>query len=135
MKTRDINRIVDSAYSALYPLNNIKWTAYRDRCAAMAESEERDHRRGKPDSVTLPKGASVKAAARLFVVKRIAESMAGVGHQPTIADVISYQSSAIYAASLVANYRDVIAEAWKDQDYASLASLDYCEFINDGKKP
>lgn len=136
MKTKEINRIVDRAYSALHVLNNIKWTAYRDRCFQMAAQEERDHRRGKPADVRLPAGASVPAAARLFVVKRIAKYLSHTGkqtHRPTIADVLSYPPSAIYAASIVANYGAEILRAWKGQDIARLADLDYCQFINNGE--
>jgi hypothetical protein len=131
MKTSEINRLVDKAYSALDVLNNITWTSYRDKLCDMACAEERDHRKpfGRFGHPPMPKGASVVAAGKLFAVKRIAERLTGKGHQPTIADVISYQPSAIYAASLVDNYRERIEAAWAGLDVAQLAELDYCEFV------
>jgi hypothetical protein len=133
MNTREINAIVDRAYHALYVLNNIKWTAYRDRCFDLACAEERDHRRGKPADVTLPKGASVQAAARMFVVKRIAEALLGI-HPLTVKHFLSVQQSAFYAQSIVANYEQECREALAKFDLEQLANLDYVEFVNNGSK-
>lgn len=136
MKTREINALVEPAYRALHVLNNITWTGYRDRCFEMACAEERQHRRGAPNDWRWPKGCSIQAAGRLFVVRRIAENLLGAGrggHLPTLADVLHYQPSAIYAASIVANHRERIAEAWKTTDVAKLADLDYVQFVNNGE--
>src|ERR1017187_9144449 len=116
MKAAEINRIVERAYTALDVLNNISSCApYRDMCYTLARGEELRHRRGRPDCVALPKGASVNAAARFFVVNRIAEALTSAA-QPNLASVIHWQPSALYAASLVANYRDTIGTAWHDAD-------------------
>lgn len=134
MRTKEINRLVDPAYSALHVLNAHTWTAYRDKCRALACEEERQHRRGKPADVRIPKGASIDAAARMFVVKRIAGYLLGE-HVPTIGHILHYQPSAIYAAAIVANYREECAEALKDCNLRALADLDYVQFINDGETP
>ena len=125
-----INKLVDTAYGRLDVLNNIKWTAYRDNCLDKAMAEERQHRNGTQRGRIYPKGASVNAAARLFVVSRIAQFM--VGHSmPSIADVLSHQPSAIYAAALVANYGEQIKQAWAGLDIDALATLDYCELVGE----
>ena len=140
MNTQQIAKLVDNAYSRLDVLNNIKWTAYRDKCFEMACEEERQHRRGKPDGWIYPKGASIQGAARLFVVKRIAEYMLG-DRVPSIGDILHFQPSAIYAAAIVANYPDEIRAAWDGKrnngltlNVSELAALDYCVFVGNDQK-
>lgn len=141
MKTRDILKLIEPAYSRLHCLNDISLTKYRDRCYDMAVAEERGHRRGAPDGHEWPAGASVNAAGRFFVVNRIAQYISGYP-MPTIGDVLSFQESAIYAAAIVANYRAEIVKAWvplatNSQPIAltfaqycqQLAALDYCTFV------
>jgi hypothetical protein len=130
MKTAEINRIVARAYAALDPLNNISMSPYRDICYTIARKEELQHRRGKPSFVEIARGATVNAAARLFVVKRIAEAFSGPVDQRTIRDVLYYQPSALYAASIAENYRVEIGRAWHDENVFVLADLDYCAFLN-----
>ncbi len=131
--TTDINKLVSRAYTALESLNNIQWTPYRDRCFEMAQAEERAHVRCAPDDYQRPCGYSVNGAARLFVVKRIAEYLVQyLVHScktPTIADVLHYQPSAIYAASIVANYPQEIIAALAGFDIEQLARLDYCKYV------
>jgi len=134
MRTKEINAIVERAYSALHVLNNITWTGYRDRCFEMACSEERQHRRGAPAGWRWPAGASVQAAARLFVVKRIAECLSEPENVPSIGSVLHYQPSAIYAASIVANYGAECRKAFEGMNLKQLADLDYMHFVNNGAK-
>lgn len=117
---------IDKAYCALDVLNNITLTAYRNRCLDMAEAEERLHRRST-FGVERRWGVSIPAAARLFVVKRTAEAL--LGNRLGIADVIRIQPSALYAASLAVNYRQIIEAAWRDLDVKALAALDYCALV------
>lgn len=125
---RELIALADKAFTQLHTLNNLAWTNYRDRLYAMACEEERGHRRGAPVGWVHPRGATVAAAGKLFAVKRIAQEL--LRERPaTIADVLSFQPSAIYAASLVANYRDVCAAALKDFDLKQLATLDYCKLV------
>lgn len=116
--------LIGKAYSALDPLNDIKMTAYRDQCYALALAEERQHRRHSQ----FQWGLTLATAARLFVVKRIAEHML-TQRRTTIADVLTYQASAIYAASIVANYRTTITTLWAGFDIAELAELDYAALV------
>ena len=129
MSTQQIAKLVDNAYSRLDVLNNIKWTAYRNKCFEMACEEERQHRRGKPGGWIYPKGASIQGAARLFVVQRIAAYMLG-DRVPSIGDILHFQPSAFYAAALVANYAEDISKALAGMDLRALADLDYCEFVH-----
>ena len=125
-ETTRINLIVNEAYTRLDALNDISMTAYRNVCFRMALEEERGHRRGW----RWPKGASAQVAARLFVVKRIAEALTATNDRKlTIKDVLHTQPSAIYAASIVANYDDEVMRAWDGLDVAELADLDYCKLV------
>lgn len=113
------NRI-DAAYAALDFLNDKTMTRYRDTCFKLAASEERRHRRGDPGY-----RGTIAQCARFFVVYRMAQHVLYVPSMPTIAGVIRYQPSMIYAASLVANYKVEIHAALKPHDIAWLAALDY----------
>jgi len=130
-ETTRINRIVNEAYTRLDALNDITMTAYRNVCFRMALEEERGHRRGAPAGWRwLPKGASAQAAARMFVVKRIAEALTATNDRKlTIKDVLHTQPSAIYAASIVANYGAEVMRAWDGLDVAELADLDYRKLV------
>ena len=133
--TAQINRIVDSAYTALTVLDNLSLTRHRKRLYGMACDQERWHRCGAPDGHQWPKGASIPAAARLFAVKRIAEALTATGdRKATVADCIQWQPSAFYAASLAANFGAEILRAWEGQDIAALADLNYVAFVNNGEK-
>jgi hypothetical protein len=134
--TAQINRIVAKAYDALQVLDNMSMKAYRRQCFDMALQEERDHRKGAPDGRKWPKGATPHAAARLFVVKRIAEALIATdASKATVADFINWQGSAFYAASLVANFRAEILRVLDGQDIAALADLGYVAFTNNGETP
>lgn len=129
-ETTKINCIVDEAYTRLDALNDIGMTAYRNVCFRMALEAEREHRRGAPAGWTWPKGATPRAAARMFVVKRIAEALTATDDRKlTIKDVLHAQPSAIYAASIVANYSTEVMRAWDGLDVAELADLDYCKLV------
>ncbi len=129
-ETTRINRVVDEAYTRLAALNYISMTAYRNACFRRALEEERRHRRSAPAGWRWPKGASAQAAARLFVVKRIAEALTVTNDRKlTIKDVLHTQPSAVYAASIVANYCDEVMRAWDGLDFAELADLDYRKLV------
>lgn len=129
-ETTRINRIADEAYIRLAALNDISMTAYRNICFRMALEEERGHRRSAPAGWRWPKGASAQAAARLFVVKRIAEALTATNDRKlTIKDVLHTQPSAIYAASIVANYGAEVIRAWAGLCVSELADLDYCKLV------
>lgn len=139
MRTAEINAIVDKAYDALDVVNNMTWTPYRDNCYAMAVAEERTHRRmGLHIGHAYPRGATVEAAAKLFVVKRIAEALTaseqGSTRKLTIRDLIRVQPSACYAASIAANYGAECMTALGRERLGQLADeLDYVQFVNDGE--
>jgi hypothetical protein len=129
-ETTRINRIADEAYTRLDALNDITMTAYRNVCFRMALEEERGHRRSAPAGWRWPKGASAQAAARMFVVVRIAQALTATDDRKlTIKDVLYTQPSAIHAASIVANYGAEVMRAWDGLDVAELAALDYCKLV------
>jgi hypothetical protein len=45
-------------------------------------------------------------------------------------DIIRIKKSIPLSVSLVANYKDRIVKAWKDQDIKYLANLDYIMLVN-----
>lgn len=131
-RTTEINKLVSRAYTALGILDNITWTKYRKICFDLAVKEEKQHRLCKPASAPpYTAGATVAAAGRFFVVYRIAQYATGVLRMPTIKELISSQPSALYAASLVANFPKDIGEALNDAGVSAkdLAELDYVEFV------
>jgi hypothetical protein len=125
----NVNTLISKAYAALDDLNNIKMVPFRDHCYGMALAEEKQHRRGAPCGHRYAEGRTPQQAARLFVVKRIAGYLCGPTSRPGIAEVLHYQPSAIYAASIVENYPDECAKALAGFDLASLAALDYVEWL------
>jgi hypothetical protein len=132
--TAQINRMVTGAYDALHFLDDMGLTRHRKRLFGMACDEERAHRRLAPNGHVWPKGAGIPAAARFFVVKRIAGALTATGdRKAVVADAIHWQPSAFYAASIVANYGAEILRAWTGQDIAALADLDYVAFVNNGE--
>lgn len=131
MKTSAINVIVQRAFDALDLLSCITHTDHRFRMLELTRAEEKLHRRGVKGQC---KAATVEAAARMFVVMRIAEAMLDA-RPPAIEDYICTQKSVFYAASVVANYSDEIKKAWQGFDVRKLAELDYVKFVNDGESP
>jgi len=125
---KQIIKTVDQAYSKLYVLNNIKWTAYRDDLFNMNKQDEIRHRKsfGERDYSGV---ASISNCARLFVVHNIAESLLNKSKY-TIKDLLIIRKSCLYSQSLVENYREEIEIAWKDENIKDLANLDYISLIN-----
>lgn len=124
-KSQALN-LIQRAYTALDFLNGM--TAYRDRCFDMAEAEEKQHRSGFRE---FGWGITRTAAAQLFTVQRIAQALDIKSRQTTIADVIRFQPSAVYAASLAANFGPEIRAAFDAANITltQLLALDYCALV------
>lgn len=125
MKTTD-KKLITDAYSALYSLNNISWTPYRDRLFDLCVEEEREHRGSRNDQK-----ASVPDSARMLVVRDIAAYLTRADKIPSVKGFISYKRSCYMAASLVLNYRKEIRKAWRGFDLKAIAALDYCKIISE----
>ena len=113
--------LIDDAYARLEPLDNITWTPYRKRGYEMALTEERNHR-GTPREGFSWK-LSMPAAARLFVVKRCAETL--LGHRAKLRDLYRLQPSYVHMMSVTLDHLQLVRSAWKGLDIESLAALDY----------
>ena len=124
---KEIVKTIDRAYSKLYVLNNIKWTAFRDDLFDMNKQDEIKHRKSMDRDYS--KVASISNCAKLFVVHNIAESLLNK-YKYTIKDLLIIRKSCLYSQSLVENYRKEIEKAWIDEDIKALADLDYISLIN-----
>jgi hypothetical protein len=127
MTTKEKIKLVDAAFSALYPLENITWTNYPQELFRMCLEEEKQHR-GNDFKRSHPHAVSAHVAAKMFAVKRIAEYLTGQ-RMPRGRDFLHFQRSCFYAAGLVDAHRKIIRKAWRKLPVRELAELDYCEFV------
>jgi len=125
---KQIIKTVNQAYSKLYVLNNIKWTAYRDDLFNMNKQDEIKHRKSMSDR-DYSNVASISDCAKFFVVHNIAESLLNK-FKYTIKDLLVIRKSCLYSQSLVENYREIIEKAWESENIKDLANLDYISLIN-----
>lgn len=118
------------AFAALEILNQLTWTPYLDRAFETALEEEKGHRGFAPEFSRHHTADTIGAsdAARLFIVKRVAEYLSGE-RMPRGKDYLHTQKSCFWCAGLVHKYRKEIRKAWRKLDVASLAALNYCEFV------
>ena len=124
MKTKNIIKLINDAYSKLQILNNIDWTPYRENLYKLERQYERNHRNwcnGREFDF------SIDIASKLFVVQHIASALKGTRHD--IKSYIYLKQSIFLAESLVLNYEDKIKEALKDFDLDQLCNLDYSFLI------
>ena len=91
----------------------------------MAQEEERGHRGWGPHFAKI----GVTDAARLFVVKRVAEYLTGKSKMPRGKEFLYIQRSCFQCAGLVDAYRKEIRKAWRKFNVAELTTLDYCEGV------
>jgi len=120
MKTKNIIKLINDAYSKLQILNNIDWTPYRENLYKLERQYERNHRNwcnGREFDF------SIDIASKLFVVQHIASALKGTRH--SIKSFIHLKQSIFFAESLVLNYEDKIKEALKDFDLDELCELSY----------
>ena len=127
MTTKEKIKLVETAFSALYPLENITWTNYPQELFRMCLDEEKSHR-GDDFNRSHPNTVSIAIAARMFAVKRIAEYLTGQ-RMPRGRDFLHFQHSCFYAAGLVDAHRKIIRKAWSKLPVQELADFDYCEFV------
>ena len=127
---KEIIKKVNQAYSKLYVLNNIKWISFRDRLFNMNKQDEKKHRTSFDNWASNHKDAcSISDCARLFVVQNIAENLLKKSKY-TVKDLLGIRLSCLYSQSIVENYREIIENAWKDEDVNYLSNLDYLSLVN-----
>lgn len=118
-------RIINQAFPCIIEaLDNVSMSHYGRLYYGINLSEEKDHRRFCPDGIQ--PGLTLHQGARLFFVKQLADYLEG-DRMPTVAEFIHIRQSVFLAASLVANYREVIAKAFEEAKVnpAECRSLDY----------
>jgi hypothetical protein len=122
--------LANRAFDALYVLNNISWTSYREKLLRLSIEEEKSHRGFGSDFAKYhPDAVSVNDAARIMAVRWIAWYLTRADKAPSVKSWLSIKPSCLLAASLVANYRKQIRKTWRGLPVAELAALDYCEFV------
>tara|TARA_R100001443_G_scaffold91128_1_gene97746 strand:+ start:118 stop:558 length:441 start_codon:yes stop_codon:yes gene_type:complete len=126
---KELIKVINKAYDELYVLDNITWTPYRKDLLKHNIKEEKNHRSFGDDWSSYHDNAKVSDCAKLFVVKHIAEAIINP-NQFEMKDIIKIKKSIPLSVSLVANYKDKIIEAWKDQNIKYLANLDYVMLVN-----
>ena len=126
---KELIKVINKAYDELHVLDNITWTSYRKDLLKHNIKEERSHRNFGNDWSSYHDNAKVSDCAKLFVVKHIAEAILDP-NQFEMKDIIRIKKSIPLSVSLVANYKDRIVKAWKDQDIKYLANLDYIMLVN-----
>lgn len=127
MTKREQIKMIDRAW--LYvgeALNNIGIHGYGRQYLALNMREEKDHRRFCPEGIKC--GLTTPQAARLFCVKQLADYLNGEV-VPTAKDFIHIRQSNLMAASLVANYRAEIKQAFSEASVnpEDCSALDYAE--------
>lgn len=130
MNQKDQLKLARTAFDKLYFLDNLDWTSHRERILDMCVEEEKGHRGfGCNFRQHHPHAASIKDVARSFVVKRIAEYLAGTP-MPKGKDFLSIQRSCFYAAGLVHKHGEEIRKAWAGLDLDAIQSIDYVVLVS-----
>ena len=121
--------LIKKAYSALDVLNNIGTSQYRERLYLLNKKDEIQHRRLKPKHIK-KLGLTVDIAAKLICLRHIVDCMDGY-RRLSMKDVINCRYAAVYAQSLVDNYKKEIKDSWAKADvgYVSIINLDYAELM------
>ena len=125
---KEIVKKINKAFSKLEVLNNIKWSAYRDKLFNINKEHEKKHRRGDWYNCHSDY-ASVSDCAKLFAVSHIAESLLKP-NKWNIKDLISINESCLLAQSLVNNFKKEILEALKDENIKELSELCYISLVD-----
>ena len=117
------------AFALAYaPLTDIQigFDTVGDKLFRMSLESERGHRRLRPSGADAPK-ASATVAARLFVVKYLADALAEPDKY-TVTDILDIRKERLYAQALAAKYGGAIRAAWAAEGVspADLRALDYC---------
>lgn len=123
-KTQQI-KFIDRAFNAL-PTISHSLSTMRDKLFDMNLEAERHHRRHRP----APKGFSANAAARLFTIKHLAESLAAP-ERYTVADILCIRAECLHAQAYANEHRAEILAAWTARgiDPAEIRAIDYAKLM------
>jgi hypothetical protein len=120
-------KFIDRAFYAL-PTISRSWSTMREELFDMNLKAERHHRRNRP----APKGFSANAAARLFTIKHLAESLAAP-ERYTVADILCIRAECLHAQAYANEHRAEILAAWTARgiDPADIRAIDYAKLMED----
>ncbi len=121
---------INSAFDALYKLDNIGLTPLRSMLFNFNKTDEKNHRSMLNNTFREhhPNTASITDCAKLFTVKHIADAL--IDPKWEVRDLLRIKKSCIYSQSIVDNYREKIREYWKEQDIDYLSKLDYLSLVD-----
>ena len=121
---------INSAFDALYKLDNIGLTPLRSMLFNFNKTDEKNHRSMLNNTFGEhhPNTASITDCAKLFTVKHIADAL--IDPKWEVRDLLRIKKSCIYSQSIVDNYREKIREYWKEQDIDYLSKLDYLSLVD-----
>jgi hypothetical protein len=121
---------VEKAFSQLQDaFSGIKCGQYGNKLYKLNIQEEKEHRRGSPDSVT--PGLTTAQGAKYFYVRFLVDYIEGKQKRPTIKDVLTMRPSAIMSATLCENYPNEIKKALEGVNIDVIDTLDYAELMKD----
>tara|TARA_R110000751_G_C13457439_1_gene444949 strand:+ start:62 stop:511 length:450 start_codon:yes stop_codon:yes gene_type:complete len=121
---------INSAFDALYKLDNIGLTPLRSMLFDFNKTDEKNHRSMLDNTFKEhhPNTASITECAKLFTVKHIADAL--IDPKWEVKDLLRIKKSCIYSQSIVDNYREKIRECWEEQDIDYLSKLDYLSLVD-----
>lgn len=128
-------KMIADAFERLQWVFDASWTNHAERLLALCEAEEREHRGSGPSFRQCHTGdtITIRQAARLFAVKRVAEYLTGAAKPLRPSDYLHTHKSCFYAAGMVDEFGEQIRKAWAEVDVAALCALDYTHFVKIAK--
>lgn len=127
MKKQDIKNTIETGFQKLHKLNHLSWENYRDDMFKGELKSEKQHRQGKPESITEKPKASATLAAKYFVVKWMVEALEDNSVKP--GDILHCRKASLVAKGLVEVYRETIEECLEGFDFEKFAQIDYSEHL------
>lgn len=118
-------KFIDRAFNAL-PNIERGFSSMKEKLFEMNLKAERQHRRHRP----APKGFSAQAAARLFTIKHLAESLEAPDRY-TVADILCIRAECLHAQAYANEHRAEILSAWTARgiDPADIRAIDYAALM------
>ena len=127
MNKKDIKKTIETAFNKLYMLDNLGFTAYREKMFLQELKSERQHRKLKPEGITEKPKAPASLAAKYFVAKWVLEALQDNSVKPS--DILHCREASLIAKGLVELHRSEIEEALKGFDREMFKEIDYCEHL------
>ena len=118
-------KTIDHAFNALPQIFH-GFETVSDKLFKMNLEAERHHRRNRPT----PKGFSANAAARLFTVRHLAESLEKPNSYQ-VDDILYIRNECLHAQAYANKYRAEILEAWDKAGVKidDVLAVDYSELM------